>query len=472
MPYTNPTNDGTAFIVANSVNIESSLNRPTVCEFETVDETGDFRFTQGEQVVILDDATSIRIFAGIVYETVESVMPGSDSLHSRVRAVDFTQLLDRHVVAKAYNNTDLNAILSDIVSTHLTQDGVTIAETLPDPPVFQRVVFNYSTVTECLNDLANITGYHWYVDYDRALYFGPRVSTPAGFSVTDATQTWHGLSVRRSLEEYRNTQLIAGGLAGTNPRTETLERIGRDRGGFVSLPIASQPTVVHYEVPGRFQPPSNSYTATVGILGVDAGKDFYWSRNSQAITADPSVEIGEFDALDVTYSGLIPLLVRSVNEDEVSSRAGVQADSGVFEHFLRDAGLDSVSAAIDRGAGFLRKFGRIQHRVMFEMDSVIHPDVTSLRTGQLIPITLARHDIDGDYLVEGISIRDIGLEFYRYSITCASGESLGGWSEFFRKIADQRGGFSFQEDETIMMLKQFRETVTLLDDVTVTTAPV
>lgn len=460
MPYTSPTNDGTAFIMADTIRIESSLNGTTSCTFETVDETGSFRFNVGEQVVLEDDTTSTRVFAGIVFDTIERVTPGSDALRCSVRCVDFGQLLERHVVAQAFDNTSLIGILQALHSGFMSADGLALSITSNGNPTFDRMVFNYRRLSECLTELAGLTGNHWYVTDDKVVVFGPRAATPSGFTLTDATQTWSNLRVERSLEEYRNTQILRAGEGLTEPRVEYFIPVGAARTFTLAFNVGTAPSVNLGGI-GR----------TVGILGVDTGKDLYWNKGSPTITADDSLSIDPAWGMNVSYRGLIPILVRAQNDTEIAVRAGVQADAGMYEHFEQDRSIDSLSLALSKTTGLLRKFGTPRQRVMFTMDSVTGPAITTLRVGQSIPITLERHGIDGDYLVERIVTRDVGLEFYRYEVTCAQGETHGAFTEFFRKLAQQQVP-TFDANEVLMLMKSNTDSIAIGEGVNVFTTPV
>ena len=71
----------------------------------------------------------------------------------------------------------------------------------------------------------------------------------------------------------------------------------------------------------------------------------------------------------------------------------------------------------------LRRFANIETTVEFKT-------FEKYEAGQIINVNLPKHEINEDMLVSNVNIDDIGKRI-EYKVKLVSGESFGGWIEFF-----------------------------------------
>lgn len=448
-----PSNDGTGFVEAGTLRITSVLNQNDRAEFRTVDENGNFRFLQGQQVEFRD-ATDTVIFAGLVQRAVDSITPGSASLRSRVSCVDFTDLLERRFVAEVYEGIPVHVMIEDILSRYHGDDGITTSVgAIGVRPT--KVVFDHQSTRACLDRLASLTGYHWRIDYAKVVHFEPRHTNTAPFSIGTDSGNWRDLSVERNLDEYRNRQLLRAGTDVTAVRTETFVGDGVTRTFPLAFPCASAPTIT---LGGGAQ------TVTASGLGV---AQWYWSEGSNEISQDASQGApGVGTLVAVTYRGLFPILVQVDDPSEIEERALVQGDDGVFESVEVDASVNGTDLATDRANGLLRQFGRITHKVVFETDTLIEPTAATLAPGQLLTVALPELGATGQYLVESVELSDVALSWFRLRVTALSGEAFGGWASYYRRLAAQsRDQLASRENELLLRGVSRTHTVGLTDSV-------
>lgn len=392
-----------------------------------------------------------RIFAGSISRISESQHVGTSGLWYEIECADYNELCDRHFVARAYDNQTLGQIVTDIVTQDLAGEGISTAG-VETGPTITRAVFNYSTVTAAFNDLSDLTGLSWYIDYNKTLYFRSRNSNLAPFGLTATSKNWRNLRVERTREQYRNRQYLRAGQDLTSTRTENFAGDGKRRTFTLSYPVGKVPTIT-----------VNGVAKTVGIRTVDSGKDFYWNKGSPDIVQDDAgTLLTSTDTLAVTYQGLFPIIVASENAAEISARAALMGGTGVYESVDEAAEIDSNSLAIDYANGLLRRFGVIPTVVTFETDTA------GLAAGQLININIPVHGLSGDFLIESVETNDINARLLRYQVKALSGERLGGWDEFFRKLSDTGGSLVLRENEVLLMLRTFGESMVLSDAMTTT----
>lgn len=233
------------------------------------------------------------LFAGTVdriSQTDENLQPGSQHYRTfQYEVADFNQVTDRFLVAESYSSQTLGAIVTDIVTTYLSGESVT-TNNVTTGPTIERAVFPYVSVRDVFDELSERTGYIWWIDATKDLHFVNRTSNDAPFDLTSSNQPFQSLTVERNRSQYRNRQLVRAGQDLTDQRTESFDGDGQTRTFVTGFPVGEAPTI---DVDGT--------SKTVGIRGVDQGKDFYWQKESNQITQDDGdAPLVSGDTLNIT----------------------------------------------------------------------------------------------------------------------------------------------------------------------------
>lgn len=444
--------DRSAAIKASSYDIREGLGERATCRFVLEDTTPDqsFRPAAGAEVVVSRGVT--RVFAGTI-DSVDEEAVGPNLLRYHVACVDYSQLLDRHLVAAAYENQTADAIVRDIIGTWCAGEGLTTANVAAGPAI-SKAAFNYRTASEALTELAETVGYSWYVDYQKDVRFFPRETNIAPISIDEASTNYRNMRVQRTREQYRNRQYLRAGYAKTTDQTERFGGDGNQRTFVLAYPVAEAPTV---EV--------NDVAQTVGIRGLDTGKSWYWNKGSNEVSQDLSeAALTASDVLKVTYKGLYPIIVQADSASEQSARATAEGGTGVYER-VDEIDIDDADAARARALGLLDRYGRIPKIVRFSTTE------DGLRAGQLISIVRSRHDLSGQFLIDEVTMRYLGSKSsYEYQVRCLDGSSVGGWADFFRRLAAAGRKFVIRDNEVVVRVLQVPDPITCSDTVTVSSA--
>lgn len=407
----------------------------------------------GEEVIIKRGTT--KLFGGQI-ERKEEIEPIPDhALYVDCECVDFSKNLDRFVVVKIYEGLDSKDIIDDIFTNFVPSEEGFDVSAVNTTITLDRVVFAYKTVTECLNELSRLTGFMWFVDPDRKLQFFQRGAFAAPFSLFVGSKNYRKIRVGESREQYRNEQFIRAGDQRTTPQNEEFAGDAKRRTFNVEFRVAEEPEVL-----------LNAGAQTVGVRQEDDDKQWYWNKGENAITQDADdTPIGSGDTLTVNYVGLFPIVARSALPSEFTARQAIEGGSGIHQAVEDDESIESRAFALEKTQGLLRRFGVIPKTVRFETDE------DGLNAGMTIAINIPRLGLSGDFLIDGISARDVagqkpaspGFHFCRYQVTALSGEHLGSWVEFFRKLADAGRNFSFNENEKLQVLDTTDESI-LVDE--------
>jgi hypothetical protein len=445
--------DKTALYQPGSLNISDEISGRSTSGFQLVDKSGAYHTSPGQAIEIYDNALNL-IFGGMVEDPEEENPLGTNTLFLPVQCVDQQALADRWLVAESYDNQTCGFIVNDFITKYLAQEGVT-AGTIQDGPLVSRAVFPYVQVSKGMDDLAELAGFSWWIAADKKLNFVSRETFRAPWNITD-TSPIREVKVRTSKEKYRNRQYIRAGRDVTDPQQESFAGDGKRQTFVVGFGIAQVPTVT-----------LDGIVQTVGIRGIDKGKQWYWSKGEKEITQEQAdAAITSTNTLVVDYRGYFPILVVADSGSAVSERKAVEGGTGIYESIDDQASIDSADAALEIANGKLRKYARLSKEFTFETDK------SGLQAGQLINVTQSIHNItSAEFLIDKVSISEYTPNGdLRYQVHAVDGEALGGWTNFFKAIATQGGNFAIRENEVLVKLKSAQDTVGVKDVLTIAKA--
>ena len=442
---------------AGTLSISGSLGTRTTATFSTVDHPPFDDVVEVGQVIEIRDETNTLIFGGTVDSVDEDVDPSGRVRFKQIICIDYNQIADRHLVAYVYQPDDNNPVVTsgdvirDIVARFFIFGGVTEGidtSAVEDGPEIEKLVFNYIPASQAFDDIAELAGYIWYIDYEKVLHFTPKDRNTAPFSLSDTSQNWRNLKVSKSRDLYRNRQIVRAGTALTDVRTD--------------VSIAAEPGQKLFEVSYPIGTASavsvNGVAKTLGVNGLHEGKDYYWSYGSNVLTATVAPGVGAQVAL--TYQGMFPILVDERIDAEILARRALEGGTGVYEAIADEPGINVQNAAVQKALAYLRKHGVIPETIQFETDK------PGLRSGQLLSVKISTVGVDDDYLIESISMRDVQGTINRYRVTAVSGDALGGWLEWFSALARQAQKFVLYDEDQVTMLKLASDSVLVSDSAT------
>ncbi|HLH93549.1 MAG TPA: hypothetical protein VKW08_00380 [Xanthobacteraceae bacterium] len=160
---------------------------------------------------------STLIWAGTCTEK-EIVIDGGILQRYKITCMDWGFKLDSMVVHKTYQNMDPADIVTDLISNF--SSGFTTAHVQRGNFLVASIKFNYEPVTKCLESLAKLIGWDWYVDPNKDVHFffattntGSSELNPAPFNIDDTSGDilWPTLDVDMSIANLKNSIYVIGG---------------------------------------------------------------------------------------------------------------------------------------------------------------------------------------------------------------------------------------------------------------------
>src|SRR5260221_588274 len=455
--FTTPTDPD--FVIAGSLGFDRSIGKRSQASF-TVHTTNTTHYQEGRAFQICDQ-TSVLAFSGYINQPQEHKPGFQSSLVHTITCTDQHRLADKRVVAAAYPNKTSRDMVLDIYTNILASEGVTIGQVYSDgslPPsltlypnttlypqavtgIVPSATFVYCTVAQALDELvksASSAGipFYWMIDQNKQLWFVPYTAV-VNSTLVDGTQVDDGHlsgtapTVTRANPTYRNTQYLLGGVAQTVTQTETRVGDGNTTSWPMSFDLSTVPTV-------SVNTGSGYVTKSVGIQGVDTGKDFYWAKGSPLITQDSAGTklrgSPSNDLLKVVYIGQYPTVIVSSNYAQVSYEQGLDGTSGIVEEVETDSTITSLANGYAEAGQLLTRYATQGTQLTFmTMDSQFVP-------GQLVTFDLPDYNLHMvDMLIESVNASDQvdSLNIW-YTVTAVLGAYDVTWQDFFSKLLVQK----------------------------------
>jgi hypothetical protein len=274
-----------------------------------------------------------------------------------------------------------------------------------------------------MDTLAAASGDFWWdISSASSLTFCARNAVPAPWALystdlifTPAVQPTNGADL------YRNRQNIINCID-TIINSEQKIADGTATSWSMSYPLYSAPVIT-----------VQSVAQSVGVQGVDTGKNFYWQVGSASISQDSSsgaVKIPSGYLLQFSYVGQFTRTVTEDNLAEQAARQAVEGGTGIVEATLDGKGM-LASNAIIYAQGLLAK-----HSNNNTVEFIGSTQRTGLAPGQLQTFFVPDHSINNAQLLI-VKLTTTGQQqldgsvLYEYQVDATNGSNLNNWADVF-----------------------------------------
>ena len=409
----------------------------------------------GSEIIHYDTVADEIAFGGVVYEITRDVRVDGSKFFD-ITFLDYCQFADRRRAYGSLSSTNSGAVVQWLLTNYLAEYGVT-AGTIETGSTITEISYNGQSVTEALNELAKIDGFTWTIDTAKKLHYLSRESYAAPFNLSDSYNPVRSFQTTVTLDGFRNVQYFRGSANGlTDVRTEDYPGDSAKKEFAMRYKLYSVPTVK-----------VNGVGKTVGISGIDSGKDWYWNKGSKILQQDDAgTVLTSSDTLSVTYRGYYPIFVKLEDGDSITQRAAAEGTSGVYEALDEDTSCLFLDMALDKTETYLRQ------NPWEKTDAKYVTDVPGLRAGMIQSINLTDYGISTTFLITSVEAEELAAEDFplRYTVSGVSGEKAEDWLDFYRMLA-QRSTYEVREDEVITQCGRVEATCVLSASVNVITKP-
>lgn len=389
-------NDVTKYLIRASLQVTDALTSEVdTCTFTLEDTDGACSVSEWDEVVLTDE-TSTRVFAGYTtYVRRRAVRGAVEQIECRCQ--DYSVLLKGVQVNAAYTDMTDAAIIADMFASLVSGDGFDVTTYVSASGTLDHIRFNRTNLLEAMRQLADRTGYDWYVDYDKCLhYFDPTSgAADAPFDLADAGQadyvskfpmSGEGLELEVDGQDIRNRVYVYGGMYEAPPFTQ---RWTAD-GVMQEFWLAYQPVTI--------------YSITVDGVAQTFGVDFVDNPNSYDCLVNYQEKVIRFyqsapasgAEVACVYSYKVPIAVRVQDNDSYTLYGRW------FDYTVVDPKIRTIEEAKEVGRAILADYATAQVTARARVERM------GLRSGMRVQVWDAVLGINGtEYLIQRV-VRRLG----------------------------------------------------------------
>lgn len=404
-------------------------------QFRLFDISQSYRPEIGEPVVYTDGGTT---FVGLIMKIQENRVDAETGVMDYVEYVcdcsDYGAIFDRRFVWRRYPAGSIaKNIIIDICRAKLLEDGFTTTFVDGFATIADELVFDGRSVTECFNQISNLTGEDWWIAgaSGKDIYFKSLALSPAApFEISDTSENWRKQSVTYDSRSYRNREYLRTGTTlQSGAYSETFTGDGVQWFFGTEFVLTAAPTVT-----------INGTPQTVYEMGVDPypAAGWFWMQGGGGVQEGTQTAPSVGASIVVEYGSYESSVVMAENTTQQAARAAIEGGSGIWESIDEARDVDNLSTAQALAAGILARHEEMPAEIQYETDD------PGLEPGMGQPVLLAACGITPTttYYVTQVESHDIGSPFpgttyyFRHRVTLSlrdQGDWLAWWLNFYRQ---------------------------------------
>lgn len=394
----------------------------------------------GQPVYLTSSDASIEDFGGYIDTLTSSAYPGVHDapFAYALTCINWAGLARRREVPPQLpmilNNVNGDEAFRQIVLKYLQDDGVAIDATAAGPISIACPVAN--NIGQLLDQVVSkvttdTTAWYWTTDPWRTFILAPRTATAAPWAITDGTDLYTGDSpYQQSITQTHNQMANLVQTIGQNTLLNTLNVTLRGNGTNTTFNLPSnagaQPVIK-----------LNGSAQTIGVLGIDTGKDWYWAQDSAVITQDTGgTVLGPTDLLLVTYTPESPTVAQSPNTASLQALQAIEGTAATYNHSFTVTQPILPAEVLAFAEAYQLEYGMPAVTCQFY---TLRP---GLQVGQLQAIDLPDAGVpSGDYLIATVQV-SIVQNVLVWKYTAFGGANIGNFLTPLVQFINRQTGFA------------------------------
>lgn len=449
--------DKTKNIDTNSIAITNILTRKRdTCSFRIITHTGDsYVPALGREVIITDGA--VRIFGGVVTD-VESQALSFGAVNHTINCQDFTRILDKRLVPDAFKDQTVNQIIQFLKDNYFPS-GFTITNVVA-PVTIRYIAFNYKPLAKCIEELADLINYDWYVDYYKNVYFFAKETLVAPFDITDANgkYIYDSLLIRKDNSQVRNVIYVRGGEYLAAQTTYDILTNGVD-------------TV--YPSPYKLTDFAGHLTGEILNVGIDNLDnpdlfDALYNFNEKILKFKTADKPNANKTLKMSGKPNLPVIVKYQSSEDIAAMVSAEGSDGIYEYLIEDKSIDSKEGARQRARAEIMAYGETLSEGEFTTET------SGLKAGQKINVSSLSRGISEDFIINKVVVNQFGKDTMIYSVSLITTRTFDLIDILQKLLLQSTKQLAIDENETIDIVENFQDDMTFIDSIaapSVTTGP-
>jgi hypothetical protein len=348
--------DKTNLLHVSTLKINLKADQRNDCNFDLITDVT-YIPRVGQEVIIKNEG--VKVFGGIIKTVKRKKLDGNSKILLSIYSNGYNDIPGRRTLKSTWFNTLAGDIVSAMVTTYLSQEGVT-AGTIHDGITFVEFSdYNYS-IKEALDKCCDASGYKWYIDNNKALHFlQDETIVDAPFSI-GFTKTAESGTTQTTIK------ITAHGMkVGYKIRNVTRGNVDR----FVMTIVDADNFIVE------------AITNQTGGDEIDVFLDY---ANLEAEETLENYRNNQF--LNGGYADLGNLISLSLNDPtEILARQAIEAGSGVYGNVFEDESLQN-SAYKTAESGTTTTNIKITSHNLLDGDMILNDTRSSLRNVTVVDV--------------------------------------------------------------------------------------
>lgn len=394
--------------------VEKLQNQTNVFNLQITVATGQSSPVEGSEVVFKDDTRFL--FGGYITRTTPTELGLGSKFTYDVECSDYAFIFNNKIARRAYNNRTLKYIVDDLLAEYVGSVYGFDTTNVATGPTISTIAFDHVSVRQCLEKLAKLTGYVWYVDYEKNLYFIEKQQIAANEDITDTSENHETISLSYDTTQVANRLIVIGNDAGEqsdSTNTETFNADGETR----SWELDDLPSeIVYIKIDGvtkQFSLELNARDTDVFLYSF-SDKRVYLTE-AQTTPTSPSV-------IEVQYYPRVPIIIQREKPSAITIMAALDGGNGVFEKTIKDSSIGSKAEARERAEQELLEFADPLLYGLFKTRTSLLDPATIFAPGQYLTVNLPSWGISTDtvFLIQEVTITmyegESGATEYEYLV--------------------------------------------------------
>jgi hypothetical protein len=437
-------------------------NKSNVMNCEIVAKSGQSKPQEGSEIVYKDG--SRFLFGGFVSMIKPREIGEGSMFIFDVEASDYSYIFGSKIARRAYTNKTLNYIVLDLMSEYVDASYGFDVTNVATGPTIDAITFDHISVRKCFEKLQKLTGYVWYVDYEKKLFFTAQSADPAPEQLTDSTANMMDIAITYDTSQCRNSVIVIGSEDGEQSAAYNEETFVGD-GETRAWELEDKPSeIIFMKIDGVVQ----QYSLDVNERDTDT---FVYSFEGASFRlTDAQTTPTGANTIVVRYYPRIPIIVQKKDSASIAFFAALDGGDGVMEYTVKETSITSKATAIDRALQELDEFSMPLVNGQFTTRTGLLSGGSVFSPGQVLTVNLPTHGISSDsaFLIQEVNI-DIAEDGTNteYIYTVRFGGKLVGVQEFLESLVPDGGEVSNQD--RILTIEQLTDVEEMEDEAPVHT---
>ncbi len=299
----------------------------------------------------------------------------------QITCTDWGYLFDGTLVKKNYAMMDPHDIVLDIVANFAPGKGFTTTHVQTANFLLPSIKFNYQPATKCLESLAKLIGWDWYIDANKDIHFflgdvlsgaGEGGYAPIILDETSGEIEWNSIDINQNLQNMKNSVYVIGGSYSKTFNAGNTSDVYQTDGiaGVFALAYPYDISTITVTLAGVSQSVGTDQQTDPGTVQVLYNeKNRFIKFTAGAPTSGQTVKI--------YGKAMIPIVAHA------SDAVGI-ATYGEFQDVIIDRKITTVTEAQQRAKAEIIQFGHAVYDVKF------NTLVPGCRLGQVLAVNLPK----------------------------------------------------------------------------------